>query len=107
MKTKFDLLIERRAHAMASARCPYDGQQLRQMAADAVVRADDEQRRLQFRRRVLERYAAAACITLILLCGSCSIKPGGAVQTNTLPAALDRQSAVTVIGGMLNCTGGF
>lgn len=107
MKTKFDLLIDRRAQAMASARCPYDGQQLRQMAAAAVVRADDEQRRLQFRRRVLERYAAAACLTLLLLCGSCSYKPGSALQTNMLPIDLDRQAVETAIAGILSSTEGF
>ena len=107
MKTRFDFLIERRAHAMASARCPYDGQQLRQLAAAALARAADEEHRRQFRRHVLERYAAAACLTLLLLCGSCSYKPGSALQTNRLPIDLDRQAVETAIAGILSSTGGF
>ena len=65
MKENFETLIELRAHAMDRARCPYEGQQLRQLTDAAIARAESR-RRVSTRRHSWLRYASVACVATLM-----------------------------------------
>lgn len=64
MKTNFDKLIDYRSHAMERAHCPYSEDELRQMVKVVIMRAEANRR--QVLRYEFRRYAAAACVALLM-----------------------------------------
>lgn len=105
MKTKFETLIERRAHAMETARCPYDEEQLRAMVAQAVRRVDagrpsQADRRL-YRRQVLARYAVAACVSAVLVFCISAYAPPAPPQILSVDTTVSGLYAEAVITDMV------
>ena len=74
MKKNLDDLLEYCSRVGATAHCPYGEERLRQLATVAISRSEAERLPLAGRRvslgRTLARYAAAACVALLLGCGA-------------------------------------
>ena len=91
---------------MAAERCPYEGEQLYRMAVAAVARAEAERKaseaRRVYRRRVLSRYALAACVALLLGCGTYVAAPQSDVPEMRASARIDRMCVENTICYMLN-----
>ncbi len=87
-----------RAKALEMSHCPCDGEQIGRMVSEAVGRAEEAR---SFRKAVLRRYAAAACVSAMMVVGS-------HVYANSLPSlprstdvAVSRQVLDTVISNIL------
>ena len=101
MKTRFDDLIENRARPMSSARCPYDGQEMRQMVAAAVSQVADEER-LRFHRRVVRRYSMSVLLLLLMMFGSVKTMFGKPVLQGSISSITVRHDAVAAIDMFIN-----
>lgn len=66
MKDDFDMLLAQRQRNLRAEVCPYEGDELRQIVAKAVLRAKAREARA-FRRQVLLRYSVAACVAAVLV----------------------------------------
>ena len=105
-KTDFDTLIAIRSHAMENARCPYDEEQLCAMVAQTVRRVEEERQiqanRRRYFRQVLTRYFAAACVALMLGCGTYIAVPQNELPAMRASMQIDRRNVPDTIANMLN-----
>ena len=95
MKTNFDTLLDRRAHAMETARCPYDREELYRLVAAAVGRAEAASR-VGVRWHELARYAAAACVAMLIGWGAYCVTP--------VEEGLTMRSTAAISSGQVNAT---
>ena len=101
-KTDFDTLIAFRSHAMEKARCPYNEEQLRAQIAQVVQRVEAERLIQANRRQVLSRYFAAACVALMLGCGTYITVPQNELPAMRVSMQIDRRNVPDTIANMLN-----
>ena len=106
MKTDFDELIESLFQRRATEPCPYGEEQLRRFVDEAIRRYETERqvladRRVRHRREVA-RYAAAACVVLLLGCGTYIAVPQNELPEMRASMQIDRQNVPDTITNMLN-----
>ena len=86
---------------MSVARCPYDGQQMRQIVAAAVSRVADEER-LRLHRRVVRRYCMSVFLLLLMMFGSVKTMFGNPMLQASLSSIAVRHDAVATIDMFIN-----